>query len=254
MTFFCCVAKLFFDHKRAKADTNSTTKQKLERWSSALNDTIASFSDQQIVTGISIVIGGLSQLQWGNSSFHWQAVVNLAWLFTVTHLITLTVLRDQRPSDVHLKILRSSGMGALMVLLLCAMWPVGYLTTAQATIYSLQSSFPGCLYKPSITWKDQYGSLLTKSYNWFYILLAYGLIIFSFATRVLLLFSEHTSIAHRIFRGLIDRLWTYLEGSMDSRRPFELLNKSKFLEYKILQSANTFHVAGSELYSSKVGR
>ena len=250
LTLFCCVTKLLLDHK-AEAAPDPATKIKLKRWSSAFNDTIVSFSDQQIVTGISIVIGGFSQLQWGISSYHWQAVVNLAWFSTVTHLITLTVLIDQRPSDIHLKILRSSGMGALMVLLLFAMWPVGYLTTDEQFFYPLQSLPAWCLYQPSIDWKNQYGDLIPKSYNWAYILLAYGFIIFSFSTRVILLFSEHTSIVNGIFRSRVDRLWTYLEGSMNKRSP-PGVSKFNHLEYKILRSINTLLVAGSHLYHSKV--
>jgi hypothetical protein len=257
VTLFCCVAKLLFDHKRAKPATSATTKSKLERWSSALNDTIVSFSDQQIVTGISVVIGGLSQLQWGISSYHWQAVVNLAWFSTVTHLITLTVLRDQRSSDIHLKSLRAVGMGALMVLLLCAMWPVGYLTTSAFTQPS--EAFPAwCLYQPSLTWNNQDGFELSKSYNWLYILYANGLIIFSFSTRVILLFSERSSIAHIIFRSPSDQSWKYFERSMNRRKFLGLFYKSRGLralmlvEYKVLRSINTVLVTGSDLYSSKI--
>jgi hypothetical protein len=254
LTLFCCVTKLLFDHKRAKANTSSTTKEKLERWSSALNDTIVSFSDQQIVTGISIVVGGLSQLQWGISSYHWQAVVNLAWFSTVTHLITLTVLRDQKPSDVHLKSLRAAGMGVLMVLLLCAMGPVGYLTNGE-----IPEAFPAwCLYHPSLTWDDLNGTRLQKTYNSIYICLANGLIVFSFATRVVLLFSERTSIDHMIFGSRSDEPWTYLEEYMNRRKVLRLFYKSKVLkslilvEYKVLRSLNTLLVAGGDLYSSKV--
>jgi hypothetical protein len=216
-----------------------------------------SFSDQQIVTGISIVIGGLSQLQWGISSYHWQAVVNLAWFSTVTHLITLTVLRDQKPSDVHLKSLRAAGMGTLMVLLLCAMGPIGYLTNDPFS--QPPQAFPAwCLYQPSLTWNDQSGLELLKSYNWLYILLANSLIIFSFATRVVLLFSTKTSITHMIFRSRSDEPWNYLEERMNRRKVLRLFYKSKVLrvmmlvEYKVLRSLNTLLVTGGDLYSSKI--
>jgi hypothetical protein len=215
-----------------------------------------SFSEQQIITGISIVVGGLSQLQWGISSYHWQAVVNLAWFSTVTHLITLTVLRDQKPSDVHLKSLRAAGMGVLMVLLLCAMGPVGYLTNDSS---QPSQAFPAwCLYQPSLTWNDQDEFEVPKLYNWVYILLANAIIIFSFATRVVLLFSERSSIAHIIFRSPSDQSWKYFEGSMNRRKFLGLFYKSRFLralmlvEYRVLRSINTLLVTGSDLYSSKV--
>lgn len=62
-------------------------------WISAIEATILAFSDQQVLTGISILASGFSQLCLGISAYHWQTVVNLAWLSSMTHLITLTSLK-----------------------------------------------------------------------------------------------------------------------------------------------------------------
>ncbi|KAF2716046.1 hypothetical protein K431DRAFT_209740, partial [Polychaeton citri CBS 116435] len=56
---------------------------------------ITAFSDQQLITGIGILIAGYISLF--NSSaldqYHWQIVIYLAWMSSNVHLATLTVLR-----------------------------------------------------------------------------------------------------------------------------------------------------------------
>jgi hypothetical protein len=77
ITLICCVAKAFLDHKSCAAGSNSL----LYRWSFALESVIMVLSDQQVITGISIILGGISQLRSGLPVYHWQSVVNLAWIF-----------------------------------------------------------------------------------------------------------------------------------------------------------------------------
>ena len=52
------------------------------------------FSDQQAVTGIALLASGFAQLNNGIESYHWQVVVYLAWFSSLTHLTTLTILRQ----------------------------------------------------------------------------------------------------------------------------------------------------------------
>jgi hypothetical protein len=87
LTFFCCIAKAIIDHVR------SATKKtpRLDVWSFMLGTAVLSFSDQQVVTGISIIVAGFLQLQWGLDVYHWQTVANLAWFSAFTHITTLTV-------------------------------------------------------------------------------------------------------------------------------------------------------------------
>jgi hypothetical protein len=48
----------------------------MDIWSYALETAIVSFSDQQVITGISIIIEGITQLGWGLDLYHWQTVAN----------------------------------------------------------------------------------------------------------------------------------------------------------------------------------
>ncbi len=52
------------------------------------------FSDQQVVTGIALLSSGYAQLKSGIVIYHWQILVYVAWFSSITHLATLTVLRQ----------------------------------------------------------------------------------------------------------------------------------------------------------------
>ncbi|OBT78882.1 hypothetical protein VF21_02796 [Pseudogymnoascus sp. 05NY08] len=82
-------------------------------------------SDAQIITGLSILVGGYSQLDCGLSIFHWHMVVRLAWFSSVTHLTTLTFLRRYIHDNRGIRILRLVLMLALMVMLAIALIPTG---------------------------------------------------------------------------------------------------------------------------------
>jgi hypothetical protein len=82
-------------------------------------------SDAQIVTGLSILIGGFSQINCGLSIFHWHMVVRLAWFSSVTHLTTLTFLRRYIQDNGAIRILRLVLMLVLMLMLAVALIPTG---------------------------------------------------------------------------------------------------------------------------------
>ncbi|CVL07952.1 uncharacterized protein FMAN_09699 [Fusarium mangiferae] len=60
----------------------------------ALNKCVITLSDIQIFTGISVLVSGCIALHCGISAYHWQLIVYLAWLANVTHLATLSFLRN----------------------------------------------------------------------------------------------------------------------------------------------------------------
>lgn len=91
LTLICCVSKAIIDRKRFDWEITPI----LDRWSLALGVVIINLSDQQVVTGISILLAAVYRLHLEIQVYHWQTVVNLAWLSTMTHLITLTVLRGE---------------------------------------------------------------------------------------------------------------------------------------------------------------
>ena len=81
-------------------------------------------SDQQIVTGITILIAGFAK---GDhiTIYHWQMVTYLAWMSSGTHLITLSFLRIYFREYPGLRIWRICGMLVLFVMLFVAIIPTG---------------------------------------------------------------------------------------------------------------------------------
>jgi hypothetical protein len=82
-------------------------------------------SDTQIVTGLSILASGFSQINCGFSIFHLHMVVFLAWFSSVTHLTTLTFLRRHIHDNHGIRTLRLILMMLLVVTLAVALAPTG---------------------------------------------------------------------------------------------------------------------------------
>ena len=78
-------------------------------------------SDLQIVTGLSILISGYTQLPQGLSSFHWMVIVDLAWFSSLTHLACLTLLRNHLYNHSMQRIWRLLCMAVLVILLTVAL-------------------------------------------------------------------------------------------------------------------------------------
>jgi hypothetical protein len=82
-------------------------------------------SDLQILTGLSILISGYSQLRCGLSVYHWQILVYLTWFCSLTHLSCLTFLRNHLYNHRGERLWRLIGMGALITMLIAALLPTG---------------------------------------------------------------------------------------------------------------------------------
>ncbi|CAO2649168.1 Nn.00g101170.m01.CDS01 [Neocucurbitaria sp. VM-36] len=117
-----------------QAHTNSLHATHQNRVQGALIKCMLVMSDFQLLTGISILISGFTQLPCGISAYHWQKIVYLAWLSSITHLCCLTFLREYFYQHKALLVWRVPGMIMLVVMLLVAMIPTGqYTWTAGVT-------------------------------------------------------------------------------------------------------------------------
>lgn len=97
-------------------------------------------SDLQILTGLSILISGYSQLRCGLSVYHWQILVYLAWFCSLTHLSCLTFLRNHLYNHPGERLWRLIGMGALVGMLIGALLPTGnYGTSMNPADYAICS-------------------------------------------------------------------------------------------------------------------
>lgn len=192
------VSRAIIDRKRYHWGITPT----LDRWSFALGIVIINLGDQQVVTGISILLAALYRLQLEIQVYHWQAVVNLAWLSTMRHLITLTILRGEVRANRDIRVFRIIGMRLLIIMLVCVLGPVGYLESSDAP----PPNFPAwCLYQPRLPWYRVSSNIsstaegwvstpisipIRKTYNSAYVVSIVGILIFSFLSRVFALSSE----------------------------------------------------------------
>ena len=83
-------------------------------------------SDFQLITGLSILISGFTQLDTGISAYHWQRLVQLAWFSSITHLCTLTALRSYFRHHIIGYFWRLPGMVILILMLIVALIPTGH--------------------------------------------------------------------------------------------------------------------------------
>lgn len=98
--------------------------------------------DFQLVTGLSIMISGYTQLKCGLSQYHWQKIGQLAWFSSITHLCCLTFIF---PHLAHktLSQWRVPGMVILVAMLIVALIPTRrYTWTFSSDIHLEQLAKP----------------------------------------------------------------------------------------------------------------
>lgn len=82
---------------------------------------IFTLADTQVISGFAILISGYASLHCGLQAYHWQIIVYLAWFSSMTHLASLTILR-QRLHDWHgMRLWRLLAMSVLAVMLIVAL-------------------------------------------------------------------------------------------------------------------------------------
>jgi hypothetical protein len=91
-----------------------------EALESALIRSARSFSDIQICTGIAILISGFRAYSCDLQVYHWQLIVYMAWLASVTHASVLSTLRNYLLNHPRQLWWRFSGMFVIATMLLVA--------------------------------------------------------------------------------------------------------------------------------------
>lgn len=79
--------------------------------------------DFQLISGLSTIISGFSQLPQGITAHHWVKMTQLAWFACITHLCCLSFLRDYFYRSRPAKIWRIPAMVVMACLLLIALVP-----------------------------------------------------------------------------------------------------------------------------------
>ena len=159
-------------------------------WSEALENAVLAFSDQQIVTGIAILVSAYVQIACGLQIYHWQIAVDLALFSSITHLTTLTCLRDYFGKRKSLRTIRLMFMGTIGIMLSVALGTTGY---------ELQSApIPAwCLFQTNSIKDATYAP-----YNWLYMCILLSYLAVSYISRAIQLFPQSTSWRTRFLRRI----------------------------------------------------
>lgn len=112
--------------KKANLLGTHDAAHRCDRIRPALEQCMLVMSDLQLLTGLSILISGYTQIQCGISTYHWKILVSLAWLCSTTHLCCLTFLRSYLYKRPFKRLWRVLGMSALVIMLIVALVPTGH--------------------------------------------------------------------------------------------------------------------------------
>ena len=222
-----------------------------EKWTQALQSAVLTFSDQQSITGIAILVSGYSQLACGLAIYHWQVTVDLAWFSSITHLTTLTCLRHYFHRRPALRIWRILLMGITVAMLACAIGSTGFLG-----VQNLSLSYPAwCLYHINLMeepgdMKSLYGDVY---YNNTYVAITQSFLGVSYATRLIQLVPTGCNWVRSTFRAIpsiyFKRMLLLLRDKA-IRSPRTFCKIFWVLTYRLLLSLYCLLKAMADLYGS----
>ncbi|KAF2271493.1 ArfGap-domain-containing protein [Westerdykella ornata] len=96
-----------------------------KRFEYALEKAVLIISDTTLVTGLSFLIAGYSQLNCGLSAYHWQMMVYVAWFASFSFLAAMTFLQDYFQANRTLRAVRIILMLVMACMLIVALLPTG---------------------------------------------------------------------------------------------------------------------------------
>ena len=232
-----------------------------EKWIKAVESAVLALSDQQIVTGLAILVSAYSQFQCGLAVYHWQVTVDLAWFSSITHLTTLTCLRTYLQQRGALKLLRVVFMTITAVILACALGSTGFLSTGGVNI-----NLPAqCLYNPGIMTVLIQNSDVNQVqlYDYAYIAFTFLFLAFSYLTRIAHLYPTTLKWPETIRRtsprmlllGRLDSLSSKIKSStllyIDRNSWYQhFVRLIRILLYRTLLSLYCITQASAELWAS----
>lgn len=105
----------------------ANSRRENSRWRTIIENVTMSLSDQQLVTGLAILIAGYYEMMNSDLAlYHWRHVIYLAWLSSAVHIASLTLLRDVLNKNPMIRNLRVAGMLILLTLLTVGLWPARF--------------------------------------------------------------------------------------------------------------------------------
>lgn len=159
-------------------------------WEPVVCKTILLFADQQLITGSAILGAAYSQLRCGLQSYHWQIIIYLAWLSSLSHLTALTALRRYFQKHPTIRAWRVALMLCMALALIVALLPTGHVDwfwLKAPAICTFMELAPALFEADAISTTTMIISLLV--------------LIISYATRILKLFPGTATLVYRWIRA-----------------------------------------------------
>jgi hypothetical protein len=174
-------------------------------WGSIVESMVLMFSDQQLVTGIGILVSGYTQLPCSLSAYHWQVIVHLARFSSLTHLTTLTALQVFFFKYHILAYWRVFFMGCTIVLLGTALWSTGHIPQDPSLRKAVLPIPAQCLFSTADFDEASaagFHEARTSQvpFNGLLVLLSLYILSISYISRVISLFGYTSTIAQRWLR------------------------------------------------------
>ena len=190
-------------------------------------------------------------------------------LFFTAFVFTLTALRAENRSNQKIKLVRLVAMTVLAAMLICTMYTVGWtsgitrrVNAHNGPIFTDFLQFPNglpawCLFYPKTTWTDGAKNPIDVQYNWVYISLALFILIYSYLTRAILLFSDMGEGLRFVLNCLgLPRLLNFFhQMGIPRLQPIESrLGRmdSSSIQYRLLRAIYTTWLVCMRVYSSTI--
>ena len=214
---------------------------------------VLSFSDQQVLIGLAILISGYIQLGCrGLAVYHWQIVVDLAFFSLVTHLTTLTYLRTYFQTRNILRLTRLICIGVIAIMLGYALQSIGYLNGEDYTPRIEVTFLAQCLYHLGAINKyfQELGG--TSSFNDKYILIILLYLGLSYLSRLFKLFqgAPEPLLAAYYFWGdlTVQKIWRKKVRDKAIRRTFDEIGENTTPKIKTIKSRVFNHLRRSRTF------
>ena len=167
-----------------------------KRLETTLRRVIVTFSDQQAATGIALLSSGFAQLSSGIDSYHWQILVYLVWFSSLTHLTTLTVLRQYFLHNPAARLGRAVLMLITVTMLGAALLPTGNNIWFYGNVYHAGPLAAA----PAICYFQRLGS--SKSFEigspgGISMIISIAVLASGYLTRMIQLSNHATAVSHR---------------------------------------------------------
>ena len=248
------------------------------KWNKAIEDAVLMFSDQQLITGIGILVSGYTQIECSLSIYHWEMVAYLAWFSSLTHLTTLTAIRMFFRKQPTLAYWRVILMGCTIVLLAASLIPTGFVAEDSDFYWMGIPPLANpvlavpvlCLFDPT-KFQRAYRTFLNESsnqavetlqpFNWLFIVASLLFLFISYTSRVISLFTPTARFAQYALRTmpgyklkwLVFRIRGKSKGSKQliARKAWAAISHLMMIIYVVLKV--TFDLGQSMLWEASLG-